>query len=372
MSGLIVFAGGGSGGHLSPGLAVAERLAEQDPTVRTLFLCSQRPIDATMLTEAGAAYEPITASGLSVRPGRLARFVLDNRRGRREAERIMAADRPDRVVALGGFVAAPIVAAARRTGVAVTLMNLDNPPGKANRWMARRCVPGRDEVLSAVPLPDFPGFASEVIGMPVRRRALAVDDAASCRSSLGLDPQRRTLLVTGASQGAGSINDLMAHLVSHHAERFADWQVYHLTGSGAVDRVRAAYENAGVAGRVEAFEHDMGRAWGAADLAVSRAGASSVAEAASNAVPAVFLPYPHHRDAHQRRNAEPLERIGGAVIVEDAVDPAVNAETVGPAVLNLLDDGATLERMKQALRANRPPDAAAVLAGRLLEQTASG
>lgn len=368
MSALIGFAGGGSGGHLSPGLAIAERLAELDPSVRAVFYCSQRPVDASMLVEAGAQYEPIPASGLSLRPAALARFLIDHRRGRGVAMRLMQDRRPDRVVALGGFVAAPIVSAARRIGVPVTLMNLDRRPGKANQWMARRCAAGRDEVLSAVETPGRPEFAREVTGMPVRRGAMATDDPATCRAALGLAAERRTMLVTGASQGAGSINALMMALAERDPQQFDGWQVYHLAGEGAVERVSAAYEKAGIAARVAAFEHAMGRAWGAADLAISRAGASSVAEAAANAVPTVFLPYPYHRDAHQRANAEPMESIGGAVVLDDAVDPAANVASAGAVVLDLMGDPGRIDRMREALVSHRPADAAMAVARRLLEQ----
>ena len=134
-----LFAGGGSGGHLSPGLAVAERLGELDASARAYFACSHRDIDRTMLDRARVAFEQIPGSPFSLRPGALARFARDFVRSRRAARAILHRLAAERVVAMGGFVAAPAAAAAVAEHLPVTLVNLDAPPGKANRWIARHC-----------------------------------------------------------------------------------------------------------------------------------------------------------------------------------------------------------------------------------------
>src|SRR5690606_17293760 len=152
---------------------------------------------------------------------------------------------------------------------------------------------------------------------PIRRAALASADAAECRRRLGLDPDRRTLLVTGASQGAESLNRFMATFAERRPEALRDWQVIHLAGPRQIGDLRSAYERAGVPAAVFEFLDAMGEAWGAADLALSRAGASSVAEAVANRVPTIFAPYPWHKDQHQKRNAEPLIDAGGAWLVDD-------------------------------------------------------
>ncbi len=134
-----IFAGGGSGGHLSPGLAVAERLGELDASAGAYFVCSRRDVDRTMLARAGVAFEQIPGSPFSVRPRALARFAGDFLRSRRAARAIIRRQAAERVVAMGGFVAAPVVAAAVGQRTPVTLVNLDAPPGRANRWLARHC-----------------------------------------------------------------------------------------------------------------------------------------------------------------------------------------------------------------------------------------
>jgi len=351
-----------------PGLAIAERLIEFAPESRVLFLCSQRPIDAHMLRAAGVEWRSTPAQPLSVRPVGCARFLMGYARTRRQCLSQFRERRPDHVLALGGFVSAPVVSAARSLSISTTLLNLDDPPGRANRYAARFC----DRVWSAIELPDLPKFAERITGLPVRRGSLATSDQAECRRKLGLEPDLATLLITGASQGAASINRLAERLVDLEPGLFRGrgrgwgWQVLHLSGHGGEEALRAMYADAGVRTVVEPFLDEMGPAWGAADLAISRAGANSVAEIAANCVPTVFLPYPHHRDQHQSRNARPLVEIGGAVVVEDGVDPEVNARRILPVLRGLMDDRAARETMRSALNEHRPGDAAYEIATRLL------
>jgi len=362
----IVLAGGGSGGHISPGLAIAERLRELDPNVKPIFACSVRAIDATMLAEANASFSPIPATPFGVRPTTLWRFMMSFPRARRRAELLLREWRADHVVALGGFVAAPVVAAANRLKIPVTLVNLDARPGRANRWVARRA----QSILSAVPILDDRRFAQRVeaiVGMPLRRIAIAPAAMAECRLRLGLDPRVQTLLVTGASQGSVSLNRLLDEMVRHRAHAFAGWQVLHLTGAEPIDALVETYRAAGIRAVVLPFLHRIGCAWGSADAAVSRAGANSVAEAAANAVPTLFLPYPYHRDLHQRHNAQPLVDAGGALMEHDFVDPRRNLEAVGPALESLLTDTDRRGGMREALKALNPPDAAKAIAERLLD-----
>ncbi|HMN96457.1 MAG TPA: UDP-N-acetylglucosamine--N-acetylmuramyl-(pentapeptide) pyrophosphoryl-undecaprenol N-acetylglucosamine transferase [Phycisphaerales bacterium] len=362
---VIAFAGGGSGGHISPGLAIAERLRELLPDSRSIFLCSERAIDETMLRDAGADHVALPALPFSLHPLRAARFIAAFRRARRDAEAILDRACVAQVVALGGFVAAPVVAAAARRRIPVTLVNLDARPGRANRWMARRS----DRVLSAVPTPEDPGFlrrisrsGGAIVGMPLRRLAVAPGDPAECRARLSLDPATPTLLVTGASQGSASLNALMVEIARRRPDLLSGWQVLHLAGSGEIEDLISSYRSASIGAVVLPFLHRMGLAWGAADLSISRAGANSVAEAAANAVPTIFLPYPHHRDQHQRLNAQPMVDRGGAVVETDRLDPAANLAALQPVLESLLRTSARRERMREALAAQPPSDAAAIIA----------
>jgi UDP-N-acetylglucosamine--N-acetylmuramyl-(pentapeptide) pyrophosphoryl-undecaprenol N-acetylglucosamine transferase len=343
-------------------LGIAERLKEIAPNSRSIFVCSNRAIDASMLGEAGADYVPVPASPPSARPVAACRFALSFFRSKRIVAKLIRDRHVTRVVTLGGFVAAPTVSAANSCNVPVMLVNLDSPPGRANLWMAKRS----DQVVSAIPLPSMPSFASRVVGMPIRRRALAPGDQRQCRARLGLDPEKLVLFVTGASQGATSINAFMIALATRKPEFFDGWQIYHLAGASADDALRAAYSKAGICAKVDPFFNEIGLAWGAADLAVSRAGASSVAEAAHNAVPTLFLPYPYHKDMHQKHNAQPLADLQSAVIAIDHVDAVKNVQHVGPVLHALMNGNAQRESMRQRLRAHSFPDAARTIAEMLV------
>lgn len=358
----IVLAGGGTGGHISPGLAIAERIRALDPNARPIFACSRRPIDASMLREADAEFVPIPAEPLSLRPDRLLRCALESWRGRRAAETLLREANVGHVVALGGFVTGPVVAAASRLGVPVLLVNLDATPGKANRWVAKRAA----RVLSAVPTPTLPNFAERVIGMPVRRIAIAPSDPLSCRELLGMPSDRKTLLVTGASQGAMSLNTLVPHLAKSKPGLFAEWQVLHLCGQGDPAALEREYAALRIPALVLRFQHRMGLAWGAADLALSRAGANSVAEAAVNRVPTLFAPYPYHKDLHQRHNAQPLVDEGAAAMADDLIEPERNLETLGRELATLMTDPARRTAMRERLGSRSNEDAATTIAKLLL------
>jgi UDP-N-acetylglucosamine--N-acetylmuramyl-(pentapeptide) pyrophosphoryl-undecaprenol N-acetylglucosamine transferase len=259
----VVFAGGGSGGHLSPGLAIAERMTDAAPGVRPLFLCSTRAIDAQMLGDAGVEFRPIPAEGFSWKPRGLLKFALGYAAGLRTAKDVMRAESVEHVVSLGGFVTGPVTAAARSLRIPITLVNLDATPGRANRVAARRA----HRVVSACETPGLPKFAEAIVGMPLRRSAMAPGGRAECRGQLGLDPVRPVLLVTGASQGASSLNSFMVAFALKHRELLAHWQVLHLAGnkgSPSAAELDAAYARAGVKALVLPFLNEMGLAWGAA------------------------------------------------------------------------------------------------------------
>ncbi len=367
----IAFAGGGSGGHLSPGLAMAERLMSLGGGVGSLFLCSDRPVDALMLGEAGARFLPMPARPPSLHPLKLLRFLRSWRATRAAAGGAMREANVRHVVSLGGFVSAPVVRQARAMGVPVTLLNLDATPGRANRSVARWAT----QVWSAVPAKGLPRWDGRVIGFPVRRSAIAPGEAAACRAQLGLQPTLQTLLVTGASQGATSLNRFVPHFAGQRAGLLAGWQVLHLAGSlpeGQLSALREAYRAAGVAAVVMPFLHRMGLAWGAADVALTRAGANSVAEAELNRVPCLFVPYPYHRDLHQRENARHLVEAGAAAIALDAIEPEANMPVMGRLLESLLTDGPARDRMHAALTALPRVDAAETVARRLVDAVRAG
>lgn len=359
----ILFAGGGSGGHISPGLAIAEAVRELDGNATCCFAPSEREIDRSMLQQADEDFEPMPAKPLL----RSVRGIAACWRGYRDtkiaATTLFESRRIDRVVALGGFVSAPVVAAATAAGLPVLLLNLDRVPGRANRMVARRS----NTVLSAVETIRH-GTAWPAVGLPIRRAARADGSSETTRVGFGLDPNRDTLLITGASQGARTINELVPRIAERLSGAMASWQVLHLCGDEQlVETLQSRWDNSGVDARVRSFVHEMGDAWASASLCISRAGANSVAEAWAAAVPTVFLPYPHHRDNHQLHNAQPMVEAGGAVVIEDRRDPESTRHLLEPVLEQLLGSEDDRMRMHRCLVRESPGNAAQKVAQAVLE-----
>lgn len=390
-----LFAGGGTGGHLYPGLAIAEQIRKLARTpVKTLFICSDRPLDREILERAGVEFVISEARPLSLRLSAGLRFVQAwGKSVRRCRELIAEHQRPNKpagdgagtvvLVAMGGFVAAPAAKAAFDRQVPIVLVNLDAVPGKANRWIARRAC---SVYSSARPRPDGGLPDSTVVVPPIVRAqasaGLAVESSsigrAECRRRLGLDPEAQTLMVTGGSQGARSINEFVTRFAlsdaGQHALRIDPraagrpaWQIIHQTGRDADSSVAEAYRRAGIQAVVRPFAEGMGDWWGAADLAIARAGAGNVAEVWANRVPTIFMPYPHHADDHQRYNAMPIEQAGGCRITRDLIDPDRNLETAGPVLRSLLESSELRKQMWAALEKLGPADGARRVAEALIE-----
>jgi UDP-N-acetylglucosamine:LPS N-acetylglucosamine transferase len=379
-----IFAGGGTGGHLYPGLAIAAELRRLAPgTVRTLFVSSERPLDAEVLGGAGVEFVPSPALPLRMRPLHAAKFLRAFRAATAQSRGLIRERRegagdpgPVMLVAMGGFVAAPSVRAAVQERAPVALVNLDAVPGKANRWIARHAL----HVFSSTRVRPGTGMPESAVVVPpiVRAQAAGRGTKAECRRRLGLDPAAPTLMVTGGSQGARSVNEFVSAFVESDAGLHIlrddpieaggrPWQVLHQTGKGEDAAAAEVYRRAGLKAVVRPFAEAMGDWWGAADLAIARAGAGNVGEVWANKVPTLFMPYPYHRDEHQRYNALSLEDSGGVRIVRDVIDPRRNLESAGPTLRSLLEGAELRRQMWAALEKLGPADGAARIARELLE-----
>jgi UDP-N-acetylglucosamine--N-acetylmuramyl-(pentapeptide) pyrophosphoryl-undecaprenol N-acetylglucosamine transferase len=307
----VVFAGGGTGGHLYPAIAIADALRERAAEIA--FIGTADRLEATIVPKAGYPLHTIDSRALPRRPsfGVLC-TIAANLRGTLQSLRLLAAQRPDLVVATGGYVAFPVALAARirrLTGITrapLVLLEPNVEPGLTNRLLA----PIVDEVWSA-----------QTTGIPIRASLRRLPSRTEAKARLGLDAASRTLLVMGGSQGARSINDALLQLVGTRRVP-AGWQVLHLTGGAEYDRVAAALKPINApADRAPAvvrpYLDDMADAYAAAELVVTRAGASTLGELAALGKPAILVPYPFAAQAHQAANATRLEAAGAALVLTD-------------------------------------------------------
>lgn len=374
----IAFAGGGSGGHIHPAIVIAMALRTEDPGSACLFLASERAIDAKIL-DGGMPYggEPIDWRPLPARPMRVSprgslAFLNGYRKAVTVAMRALQGHRAQVLIVTGGFVSPPAATAAHRLGIPVVLVNMDAVAGKASRLIARNA----SLRLTALAGPDTPSDWHRItpIVAPEPSGSVGADRTQSRAAVLaerGLDPSLKTLLVTGGSQGARSINALIERLLTDRPDAFAGWQLLWQTGptagSEGGDGPAAVASRVGVGCVACEYFAGMGELWRASDLAVSRAGAGGVADAWVAQVPTVFLPYPGHRDNHQRWNAMPLADAGAAVICEDAMDVTVNLGKAGQAILELLRDDPRRGDMRKSLEKLGRPHGAETAAALVLD-----
>ncbi len=343
---IFIFAGGGTGGHIYPGLAVAGELVRLRPDAKIVFACSDRPIDRHILEPTPHAIVPQSVKPLPRSIPAAWKFLRCYLASALQARQMLTDLRPAAVLGLGGFAAGPVVCRAARVGLRTGMLNPDAVPGKANRMLARKA----DAIFTAFSstMDQFPSAARAKVrhvGCPVRRAFIGADRAEAIEH-FGLRSDRKTLVINGGSLGAASINGAVALLVDDLAELADAWQVLVITGK---DKAGGALDaRGGLHVCVMEYCERMDLACAAADISLGRAGAGTVAELTATATPAVLMPYPYHADQHQRLNAAELCQAGAAVIVEDAKDPKTNAIRLGETLLPILRDPARLERMRQA------------------------
>ncbi len=359
-----VFAGGGTGGHLFPGLAVAESLRRSEPGAGVTFFTTTRLLDKVLLGRTGFVQVEQPVRPLTVNPLRLPGFWWSWRASVRAARAFLRDKQPRAVLGLGGYAAGPAVVAARSLGIRTGVLNQDAIPGRANRYLARHA----DLVVLQweVSRKHFPpGVNCRVPGCPIRTEFASASREEGCER-FGLDPSRPVLLVTGASQGARTVNRVMQRVWPEFVAEHAEWQLLHLSGSLDEEETRGAYAAAGVEAKVLAFTHEVWLALAAADAAISRAGASTLAELTVLGVPAILLPYPYHRDRHQHANARVLVDAGAAVLVEDRLEAEANRGPVLGA-LRRLSARVAREDMSRASKGLARGDAAEQVAAWMME-----
>lgn len=349
----VVIAGGGTGGHLYPGIAVARELLARRPGSTVTFAGTTSGIEARVVPREGFELDTIRSGGLK---GKSATARVRGASliplGMLDAWRIVSRRRPDVVIGVGGYSSGPVVLTAAMRGVPTMLLEQNAVPGLTNRMLARVV---RAAAVTYESSRSFFGDKAFVSGNPVRAEFAA---AAAGPAGAGTVVN---LLVFGGSQGAHAINVAMVEAATLLAELGVPLHLTHQTGEGDVAMVRGGYAAAGLAATVEPFLYDMGVRLAQADLVVCRAGATTLAELTAAGKPSILIPLPTATDDHQRRNAEVLASSGAAELMlqKDATGPALAAR-----IASLVKDATARTRMSAAARALARPDAARVIVDR--------
>ncbi|MGH9139716.1 MAG: undecaprenyldiphospho-muramoylpentapeptide beta-N-acetylglucosaminyltransferase [Vicinamibacterales bacterium] len=360
----VVIAGGGTGGHLYPGIAVARELMARRPDAAVSFAGTARGIEARVIPREGFELDVIRSSGVK------GKSIVNRARGAAlvpvslfDSWRVVTMRRPSLVIGVGGYSSGPVVSVAALRGVPTMLLEQNAVPGLTNRLLSRVV---QAAAVTFDSTKAFFGSKAFVSGNPVRPEFFA---ASGSHQESALDDQTSVtrVLIFGGSQGAHAINVAMVEAAPELAAGGSHLRLVHQTGERDVEMVRAAYRQAGLQGDVEPFLFDMGRQLGQADVVVCRAGATTLAEITAAGKAAVLIPLPTATDDHQRKNAEALANAGAAELVlqSDVTGPVLAAH-----VLALAGDRQRRERMSAAALTLARPDAAKVIVDRALELAA--
>lgn len=354
----IAIACGGTGGHLFPGLAVAEQLLKRGCAVT--LLVSPKEVDQRAVKMA-QGMEILTLPAVGLQNRNYFSFASSFLKSLFAARAAFGAYKPAGALAMGGFTSAPPILAAKKFRAKTFLHESNTIPGRANRWLSRfvnECFVGFPQAGSRLHNCNV-----TVTGTPVRPQ-FQLRDPAICRTALGLEPHRATILVMGGSQGASGINDLFIKTLPMLKAGGLELQFLHLAGPGDVEKVRRAYSEAGLRAVVHAFFGEMELALGAATVAVSRSGASSLAELAAVRVPSVLIPFPAATDNHQFFNARAFEDATAARLLEQkTATPEILARTTTELIVN----SAVRKQMQTALEKWHTPQAAEHIAETMMK-----
>jgi UDP-N-acetylglucosamine--N-acetylmuramyl-(pentapeptide) pyrophosphoryl-undecaprenol N-acetylglucosamine transferase len=347
-----VFAGGGTLGHLFPGLAVAEQLARAEPNARITFAGNGRECEQELVSAAAYEYLRVACRSWPRRPWAAGGFALRNFAGFMVARRYLRRERVSVVVGLGAFASAPVAKAALSLQLPLVLVEQNAVPGRVNRWLAPRAdafCAAFDSVRSWLPKHDN----IVVTGTPVRSMFSPCELVA---------PRERLLVVLGGSRGAERLNQAVPQFAEQVVA--AGWKIIHQSGQAGAASTAARYTDLGASVQVVPFIADMPAELSRAGLVVCRGGGSTLAELAVTATPAVVCPYPHATDDHQRRNSIEFAAAGACVVVDQR-----EAETARLAdeVSTLFTDADRRESMSQAMRSLSRPDAARHVADIVLD-----
>jgi undecaprenyldiphospho-muramoylpentapeptide beta-N-acetylglucosaminyltransferase len=364
---LFVIAGGGTAGHVLPGLAVAQAIVDDGhPRQRIHFIGARRGMEATMVPEAGYSVSLFDVRGIarSFSPSNLPAFV-NFTEGVRRADRLFRRIEPSVVVSVGGYASVPAVLAAKIQRIPLLVVSYDAVPGRASRLAARLAT------VSAVAFESSPLPRKVVTGAPLRADIVGLDrqrDRERARVALDLPEDRFVVVVVGGSLGSGTLNVVTRAFAVRHRNR-RDLAIHHVFGVRNDDGTWKAIDAPGeLMYHPVAFEDRMDLAYAAADLVVARAGATTVAELAATGTPSILVPWPLAAEDHQTANARALADVGGALLV---AEPDFDADRLTAEVDRLIAEPETMTAMSTHARSVGRRGAAAAIA-RLAEALAAG
>ncbi|GFO68901.1 UDP-N-acetylglucosamine--N-acetylmuramyl-(pentapeptide) pyrophosphoryl-undecaprenol N-acetylglucosamine transferase [Geomonas limicola] len=355
----LVIAGGGTGGHLFPGIAIAEEFLALNPANEVLFVGTSHGIEARLLPKLGYPLALISASGVKGL-GTAKKFLSAGRMlyGYAQSRKILKEFQPDLVLGVGGYASAPLVMAARGMGIKSFIHEQNAFPGLANKLLGRFVARVFISMKEAETF--FPKNSTLMTGNPIRKEILWGFQERAQRVS-----EVFSLLIFGGSAGAHRINTAVIEALPFLEGVKEKLRITHQTGEKDQVLVRDAYRTAGFQAQVTSFIDNMSAAYGAADLVVCRAGATTIAEITACGKACVFIPFPYATDDHQRKNAESLVNEGAGFLI---VEEDLSGEVLATQVRELMEDPKRLAAVERNARGLAQLDAAQVIVSAMMEK----
>ncbi len=352
----IILAGGGTGGHLFPGIAVFEELRRREPDLEALFVGTARGIETKVIPQLGERLVCLDVGPLKGRTrGEFAKNLLGLPQAGVEAAKLLRSFRPNLVIGVGGYAAGPMVGTAALLGIPTALLEQNAHVGLTNRLLAR--VVDRAYLSFEETLRYFPTGRGHVVGNPIRRSFVGLGNMARMDPA-GFEMRARKILVMGGSQGARALNQVVPEALAKAGLAAKGVEIVHQAGHAMCDAVRAKYEELGLNATVTPFIDDLAKVYSSAALIIGRAGASSLAEICAVGRPSILIPFPKAADDHQWHNAQALASRGAALAIREA---ELTTDLLADHVLRLLAQPELRRSMADAARAMGKPDAAAAI-----------
>lgn len=363
----IIVTGGGTGGHIYPALAIARGLLAADTSVEILYVGTKRGLEADVVPKEGFPFATVSVAGLERKLSwKNIQAIMLAGKGLADAWRIVKRYQPKLVVATGGYVCAPVGLVASAMNIPVVLHEQNALPGLTNRLLAKRakliCI------TFAGSAEYFPAGSPVVhTGLPVRREILEGNRDEGAKA-LGLDPREFTVLVTGGSRGARSINSALLDVIEHYAGQ-KGVQILHITGKEGYAFVQNELAKRGIKSGsygniiLKPYVYDMHHALAMADLVIGRAGAAFLAEISAKGIPAILIPYPYAAENHQEYNAQALAANGAAIVIKDQ---QLTGEKLIHEIERVKNSAQTWQAMADACRKMGKPEALARIVNEIL------
>ncbi len=354
-----VVTGGGTGGHIYPGIAIAKALLQLESSAKILFIGGKGQRESIIVPKSGFDFEPILVQGfprsLSLR---WFKVLVKVPMGFFKSLSILSKFNPDVVIATGGYVSGPVALAALFLGIPVVIQEQNTMPGITNKIMglwAKKIFLSFSEAGTS-----FPSSKTYITGNPIRSE---ITTAGDCREKLGLDKNKLTITFIGGSQGARSINLAVIEALKHLYKYENRIQMIHQTGESDFSMVESAYSRSPFLSIVQPFFYSIEEIYSSSDLVVCRSGAMTLAEITACGLPAILVPYPYAAGNEQTFNAKVLQDKGAAIMINDN---QLTGKLLADTLISLIEDKKRLSEMALKSRSLGKPDAAQKIAEEII------